>query len=672
MAGTANPIQTKGAGLKAGPPNMHWRTVRQTTRKSTEKRWSEMVWPKVEIEPVDFEPRIVWANTTRLHFEATGFNFMGDPATKARNGLKAQGEGRVVNVAALLAEEEDQASGGEFVFEPIQWDEIEEVSTEPLDKAVEVLEVYEPPQSPVQELRSSIRLLPAPEVEYRAVEPDWVPKEKAGVLPYGKPALRIPPLMKPALAAEPMAPAGSRIHIPALSLEPLRPVMMAGPAPVEDVPAEVAVEPPATDSTPAVEAKEETAEEPAVEAVTETAPVVETPEAVAAPVEAEAGTEVTSTPEPAVDVPKEPEVVAVVSVVQEPAPVAAPAPAPAPVAAPVKETGSHIPRSKKHKRAHKQGAARVEPVEDPIEEPAELGEDIQAELAAARVVEMPAAAPVPPEDSAPVLIEQPEPLAAPLPEPHFSFGGLAEEPKPKAGKKESMGLGLAEPVEPARELITPVTGMGLGAKLGIAMAIVAVAGAIAYFSMGDSPKQAPSKSPAAASVLETVGVVMGEPGWSTDWANDERGKRWRQISFYRPSMQVSDYRVEFQAEIEYKAVSWVVRAPDTKTYWVLKVVQLRGGPSPDIRFTRALVKDGKVVESEEKKLPFPTVMGMVYRVRTDVAGSRFAVTIQDKPVDQWSNAQALTGGFGVANEGAERGQIRSIQMWHLREKAAQR
>ncbi|MCZ2147662.1 MAG: hypothetical protein LC126_07790 [Bryobacterales bacterium] len=654
MAGSANPIQTKGAGLKAGPPNMHWRTVRKATRKSTEERWSEMVWPNVEIEPVDYEPRIVWANTTRLHFEASGFNFMGDPATKARNGLKVQSEGRVVNVASLLAEEEDeQTAAGEFVFRPIQWEEIEEGNAEAVDKAADVLEVYEPLVRPAQEMSGRMLLLPAPEVEWQAAEPDWTPKERAGVLPYGKPALRIPPLVKPALAAEPMVPSGSRIHIPALSLEPLRRVMIGGPAPVEE--AELTVAPAAEDSTRA-EAKAEVAEAPGAEAA-DKATVADAPEVAAAPGASARVTQATNAPEAGVEETKQVE--AAVSVAQASAQVAVPT------------TEHRSPKSKRSKRQHRPGAPRFEPVEDPIEEPSELGEDIQAELAAAKVVEEAPAAPAPPGKSAAVVIKPPESPPAPLPEPHFSFGGLAEGPKQKAGKKEAMGLRLAEPAEPARELITPVTGMGLGAKLGIALAIAAVAGAAAYFSMGDSQKPAAGKS-RGASAVETAGAVTGEPGWSTDWANDERGRRWRQISFYRPSMQISDYRVEFQAEIEYKAVSWVVRAPDTKTYWVLKVAQLRGGPSPDIRFTRALVKDGKAVESEEKKLPFPTLMGMVYRVRTDVAGSRFTVTIQDKPVDEWRNAQTPAGGFGVANEGAERGQIRSIQMWHLREKATQR
>lgn len=647
MAGVANPIRTKGAGLNNGPPNMHWRKVRQATRISTEEAWRAMVWPKVEIEPIDYEPRIVWANTTRLHIEATGFNFTGDPPAKTRNGLKPQGEDRVVNVAALLAEdEEDQTPAGEFVFKPIEWDEIVEGRAE-ADKSADVLEVYEPAPSPPEESAGGLLLLPAPAAEWKAVEPDWIPKERAGSLPYEKPALRIPPLVKPALNVEPMVPGGSRIQIPTLSIEPLRPVIVAGPAPVAEEAAELAPEPPAMDLEP--DQKQEPAEARAVESTESAAAIAEPPEVRAELVPAPQSVDVLET---------------VQSGTPPPQTAAASVPSgPAQVSTTPKDPGQYTPKSRKGKRHHRPGKSRLEPAEDPIEEPSELGEEIQAELAAAKVVEEPLELAL--TQKADALIEHSEPREPRPVEPRLTFGGLAEEPK--AGREEIGGLGLASP-EPARELITPVTGMGLGAKLGIALAIVAVAGAIVYFSTGESKKPAAAKP--AADAVETAGMVAGEPGWSTDWANDERGRRWRQISFYRPSMQISDYRVEFQAEIEYKAVSWVVRAPGTKTYWVLKVAQLRGGPSPDIRFSRALVQDGKIVESEEKKLPFPTVMGMVYRVRTDVAGSRFAVTIQDKLVDKWSDARTPAGGFGVANEGAERGQIRSIQMWHLRSKAA--
>ena len=54
------------------------------------------------------------------------------------------------------------------------------------------------------------------------------------------------------------------------------------------------------------------------------------------------------------------------------------------------------------------------------------------------------------------------------------------------------------------------------------------------------------------------GVAMGESGWVTDWASDETGsRRGRQITLYRPSLRLSDYRLEFLGEIDRNALGWV-------------------------------------------------------------------------------------------------------------------
>jgi hypothetical protein len=44
------------------------------------------------------------------------------------------------------------------------------------------------------------------------------------------------------------------------------------------------------------------------------------------------------------------------------------------------------------------------------------------------------------------------------------------------------------------------------------------------------------------------------------------------------------------------------------------------------------------------------------------------VYVQNKLIDEWTDTALATGGFGVSNEGAERGQVRNVQMWHLRPK----
>lgn len=308
-------------------------------------------------------------------------------------------------------------------------------------------------------------------------------------------------------------------------------------------------------------------------------------------------------------------------------------------------------QGRKKKKNQKNGRG---PVEEPVEEPDNLGEEVEAEIAASRSVAQQSAAAPEPEPA--LAVEEPagEEDNRPL-----SFGGLADV-KPEAPKTERISLGLTSesPLPPAP------AGMGIGAKAGIAVALLGALGAIGFFVMGGSGGKQPVQPSVAVSVLETAGMVMGEAGWSTDYTTDDAGKRVRQLSFYRPSMQISDYRVEFQAEIEYKAVGWAVRASNTKSYWGLKLFQ-EGGR---VKLRRFSVSDGKEGTPTDTDLPFPSNPGMVFKVRTDVVGPKFAVTVNDQKVEEWLDTQIALGGFGVANEGAERGQIRSIQLWHLRER----
>lgn len=331
-----------------------------------------------------------------------------------------------------------------------------------------------------------------------------------------------------------------------------------------------------------------------------------------------------------------------------------------PVAAKIESPAAKTEVAKrKGKRNQKHAADRHAQVEEPIEEPVELSEEIEAELAARssspEVIEaQPEQAPAVEEPAplkAPQLRKDPEPPPVPAP-------GSETESMPRA--KEPAGLGLSAAT--VDTLPPPANSMGL--KIGMGVVAAALIGGLALWQFAGTAE--PKKGPAgkgASSIVETMGAVVGEVGWSTDWATDLQGRRVRQLSFYRPTMPISDYRVEFEAEVEYKAVSWVVRAANTKNYFVLKLNRTGPGAYNLLRFPVVDNRPGPVVE---KPLPFPTQVGMSFRVRTDVVADRFSVTMQDKLVDEWIEKALPSGGFGVANEGAERGQVRTIQVWHLR------
>ncbi|MFN7932305.1 MAG: hypothetical protein U0R19_03210 [Bryobacteraceae bacterium] len=618
MAGTLSTKKPRPVTTETGRPNMYLSTVRQSALQLAEKRWKGLEQPREETVTTEFAPAVEWANICRLHFEVSGFDFTGEPA-KGKPG-KDVSDGKVVDVAALLAEVEVPAAARTVALEPIRWDEVEVVTAPPAQDDVAtlhtVLELYEPPEKPKPAAREAkekkVEPPPAPppppkaaDVILEAVpeEPPYTPPPMAAALPYAKPELRKPPAAPNVPYADPIAAAGSRLHMPSVTVLPMRQAMVAGPSP----------EPPAPPK-PVVEAVEASPVEAKVEVIPEVKPEPKL--------------------EPKPEVKPEPKV----EVKAAPAPVKAEAPTPG-----------------KKKKRHQKGGNRG-PVEEVIEEPDDLGDDIEAEIAASRrVVEEPPPAPVrkaEPPAPAPVNEEK-------TPDVHFSFGGMADTPA-EPSKPASIGLGLSSDTsEPP-----PPAGMSTGVKAGIAVAVLAVGGAVAMFTMGGSSPKESAKPAAVVSVMETAGMVMGEAGWSTDYTTDASGKRVRQMAFYRPSMQITDYRVEFQAEIEYKAVGWAVRAANPKTYWALKLFQ----DGVRVKLRRFSVTDGKDGAATDMALPFPTNAGMIFKVRTDVVGKKFVVTVNDQKVDEWTDTQFATGGFSVANEGAERGQIRSIQLWHLRER----
>jgi len=619
MARTMSPIQprTSGTNVQAGPPNMHLMAVSQTALQLAEQRWSRTVIPRATLEPLEFPSTVEWSNTTRLSFEATGFNFLGDPQPKKPGKLVPD---VIVDVRAALAEVPTPAVRRTIHFAPIQWDELEQAESAPIQNPVHTmaraLELFEPPQ-PLKQARDA-RPKPAEAkpvepkavvIEAKAEEPPYQAPAICEAIAIKKPAIRRGPMAVALAPAEPLAASGSRIHLPTISIAPLRAPLCPGPNP-------------------------ETAAKPAV-----------------APVAA-----VETKPEAAVETaPAEPKVEPKV----EPKPEVKPE-----VKAP--EAKQSAAAGGRKKKKHQRQAGRNEN-DDPIEEPEDLGEEVEAELLAAqhpgdvKVAETKSVAPAKTESP-----KKETKKAEPVPPPTVHFGGMADV-APQAA--DSMGLGLSRSES---ELITPVAGSGMGMKLGLAAAVLAAIGGISYFALGGGSDKGTQKpvSGVGVSVVQTAGVVMGEAGWTTDYATDERGRRLRQLSFYRPSMQITDYRVEFQAEIEYKAVSWVVRGTNNKSHYVVKLVQERGNKGPFVKLQRFPVVDGKPGETVEKELPLTAAGGTVYRVQNDVVGNKYRLTINDKTMDEWTYSQLPTGGFAVANEGAERGQIRTVQMWHLNERQA--
>jgi hypothetical protein len=154
-------------------------------------------------------------------------------------------------------------------------------------------------------------------------------------------------------------------------------------------------------------------------------------------------------------------------------------------------------------------------------------------------------------------------------------------------------------------------------------------------------------------------------GGTTDWAFDATGfVRPGPLALYRPSVDLTDYQLQFLGLIDKKALSWVVRAADFDDYYVVKLVVLKPGPVPTIGVTRYAVIHGVAQNRADTTAFINAREDMLYRVRMDIHGDSFALTVQGQMVDSWSEPRLRTGGVGFFTARGEASRLRWVQVTH--------
>jgi hypothetical protein len=193
----------------------------------------------------------------------------------------------------------------------------------------------------------------------------------------------------------------------------------------------------------------------------------------------------------------------------------------------------------------------------------------------------------------------------------------------------------------------------LAAKITILAIVVIIVAAVIYLTSFNH------KNSASA---DTVGpsIIMGEGGWVTDWAGDATGlHRGRQITIYKPSLKLSDYRISFQGRVENASIGWVFRAADASNYYVMKLTQASSG----FKLMKYAVVNGQ--EHEQGSVAVPPPSAGWFSIRVDVRGPKFNTFIDNQPLDVWTDEQLKTGGVGFLNDRGERADIKGIAISYL-------
>jgi hypothetical protein len=200
-----------------------------------------------------------------------------------------------------------------------------------------------------------------------------------------------------------------------------------------------------------------------------------------------------------------------------------------------------------------------------------------------------------------------------------------------------------------------LTRLPMPAKIGVAVGVVlAIAGVIALGMKGGNGAAAS----AGPRVVAGPPIAAVASGWITDWGAEPGVRRQHEISILGPSMNLTDYRLEFEAQIETKAIGWVYRALDSKNYYVSKLEIVKPGLEPTIALVRFAVINGEEQPRSQFPLKIPVRIDTLYKIRFDAIGDHFTTWVLDQQVDDWTDDHIKRGGVGLYNERGEQMSLR--------------
>jgi hypothetical protein len=161
--------------------------------------------------------------------------------------------------------------------------------------------------------------------------------------------------------------------------------------------------------------------------------------------------------------------------------------------------------------------------------------------------------------------------------------------------------------------------------------------------------------------LDDWATRPGDPAWAYDGSGFAQPLH---LALYRPSLDLTDYRLEFLGQLEKKGMGWAVRAADPENYEAVRLVVTKPGPLPLVDLVHYSVIGGKQMDRVEKPLPLTIRTDMMFRARMDVEGDDFTLIIQGQIVDFWSDGRLKRGGVGFFCRKGEVARLRWVEVSH--------
>jgi hypothetical protein len=183
----------------------------------------------------------------------------------------------------------------------------------------------------------------------------------------------------------------------------------------------------------------------------------------------------------------------------------------------------------------------------------------------------------------------------------------------------------------------------------------------------DEPRSTPAAAapppPPAAAAPEREVVRYEEnfdAGWDNwvggveDWKVDVAGVRTGSLALYLPTLELTDYDLEFLGRIDTRSLNWVVRAGGGGNHVKCTLTIVEGN---QIEFSRAVVQSGTAEATVTAAQRVPGKPRTALTVKMSVAGPVFSISVDGKTIDSWVDDRLATGGIGFVGAPEDRARI---------------
>ena len=141
------------------------------------------------------------------------------------------------------------------------------------------------------------------------------------------------------------------------------------------------------------------------------------------------------------------------------------------------------------------------------------------------------------------------------------------------------------------------------------------------------------------------------------WLNMQQG-----LALNSATTGLTDYRLDFDAKIQNRAVGWIVRAPDTKNFYEFKLFQGGTAANPEYSLARYSMLDGvKTLVAEGIEAPSHLLRPDDFnRISVRVVGESVTTLINGWGVDHWRDGALERGGVGLIADAGESALVRKM------------